>query len=144
CECEHKPVGCGALAMGQIMWKWQWPQTYNWSNMMNTLHENDTDDIPRLLADCGGKANMNYWWCDGAWTTTNNLVDAFVDFNYKAVDKRVKNDWPNDVWIQIIRNEIDCERPVLYRGGGVIDPGDWGNVHYFVIDGYSQDDFNFF
>lgn len=113
CNCGHEPVGCGAVAMGQIMWKWQWPQTYNWSQMDTELKENDNDAIPRLLSDCGRKADMHYG-CSGSWAYINKLVDAFKDFNYKGVEKREKKDWPNDVWIQMIRNEIDCERPVLY------------------------------
>ena len=42
-----------------------------------------------------------------------------------------------------MKTELDVGRPILYRGGEVIDLGnvnDWGNVHYFVCDGYDEND----
>lgn len=144
CDCDHKPVGCGAIAMGQIMWYWEWPSSYNWLIMPNVLRNStpieEGDEIARLLRDCGNKADMTYW-CSGSWTTVNNIEDAFKEFNYKGVEKRVRGDWRDDVWMQIIRNEIDCERPVFYRG----DKSDLStDKHFFVIDGYDVQDANHF
>ena len=78
-------VGCSAVAMGQIMWYWQWPHTsitpesvnnnnqysentilhlYNWDITPNKI-TNDTplkhaDMIATILRDCGYAANMTY------------------------------------------------------------------------------------
>ncbi len=155
CNCDHKPVGCGPVAMGQIMWYWQWPKnssyrSYDWNLMPNVLTNSSTssegDAIGYLLKDCGTACdmidNVNYW-CDGAWTTTNNIEEAFVEkFKYKAAEKKVKSDWDySGAWNDLIRAEIDAGRPVLYRG----DKSDLRtSKHFFVCDGYDTPDFNSF
>jgi len=145
CGCDGKALaGCGAVAMGQIMWKWEWPNSYPWRRMPTQLKDGDSDDIPRLLRDCGIKSNMNYF-CSGSFTTLDNLVEAFDDFNYKFVTGIKQKGWNyGNVWEDIIRTELDCGRPVLYRGGEVIEKGDMGSVHYFVIEGYNHEAPNFF
>jgi len=151
CDCNHKPAGCGAVALGQIMWYWQWPnksnyRSYDWNLMPNELLNTSTieqgDEIAHLLSDIGESSNMTYW-CAGSWTTVNNLEEALKNnFNYKSVEKKIKNNWSyNDVWNDLIRAEIDAERPVVYRG----DKSDLsGEKHIFVIDGYSVEDDIFF
>lgn len=144
CNCDHKPAGCGAVAMGQIMWDWEWPKSYRWNLMPKALRNStptvDANEIARLLRDCGVESNMTYW-CSGSWTTVNNIEDAFKSFNYKGVEKRVKSNWSNDIWKKILQNEIDCNRLVFYRG----DKSDLSiNKHHFIIDGYSSSDPNLF
>ncbi len=144
CDCDHKPIGCGAVAMGQIMWYWQWPNTssyrsYDWEMMPDTLlnstEPEEGDEIAHLLHDCAESANMNYG-CNGSWTTTNNLEDGFKDrFKYKGVEKKVRTSWDyGNAWHDMIRAEIDAGRPVLYRG----DKSDLSTAkHFFVCSGYS-------
>ncbi|MDF1548507.1 MAG: C10 family peptidase [Bacteroidales bacterium] len=150
CDCNRPPLGCAAVAMGQIMWYWQWPpysnyRPYDWSLMptelLNTTPTNKAEEIAHFLSDCAEATKMNYM-CLGSWTTVNNTVDAFVNnFKYKAVDKRVKNDWPGNAWLKLIRAEIDAERPVFYRG----DKSDLSTEkHFFVLDGYDIIDHNYF
>jgi len=149
-------AGCGAVALGQIMWYWQWPdnsscRSYDWDLMPNELLSSSSDaegdEIAHLLRDIGNKSNMTYW-CAGSWAHTNKLVDALKnDFKYKGVEKKVRANWFDDVWNDLIRAEIDAGRPVLYRGGNVVDlnlPDEIGNVHYFVVDGYHQNNLDFF
>ena len=68
------PVGCTAVAMGQIMKKWNYPvylsskvQQYDWCNMEDRLYyygnpdyEKQRNAIARLLKDCADNANSNY------------------------------------------------------------------------------------
>lgn len=146
CDCGRKPVGCAAVAMAQIMWYWQFPQSssfrsYDWDAMptaiYNTTPQNQADAIAQLLRDCGDAANTNFC-CSGSWTTTNNIVDAFKNnFKYKGVEKKERSDWTEGSWKNMLCAEIDAGRPVLYRGGAVIS--DLGAVHYFIIDGYKMD-----
>ena len=151
CFCNKKSVGCGAVAMGQIMWYWQWPysssyRTYNWSSMpaelKNSSSTNEEDEIAHLLRDCGSASNMTYW-CSGSWTTMNNIVDAFKNsFNYKGVKKQVRSKWSyGNAWEDLLRSEIDAGRPILYRG----DKCDLcSEKHYFVLDGYDANDPDYF
>jgi hypothetical protein len=152
---DHKPAGCGAVSMGQIMWYWQWPisssyRTYNWSLMPSELNNTSTvpeiDEVAHLLRDCGLANGMDYssfLGKDFSWTTMNNIEDAYKDvFNYKGVKKHVRNDWDyGSAWRDLLRSEIDNERPVLYRG----DKSDLsGDKHYFVLDGYDVSDPDYF
>ncbi len=153
CFCDRKSTGCGAVAMGQIMWYWQWPistsyRTYNWNLMPTELNYSSTtpeeDEIANLLRDIGrpDATDMTYW-CSGTWTTVNKVEDAFINmFNYKGVKKHVKKYWEyGDAWQDLIRSEIDTERPVFYRG----DKSDLStSKHMFVLDGYDAADPDFF
>lgn len=151
CDCDRKPTGCGAVVMGQIMWYWQWPQnssyrTYNWGLMPDELTNSSTtaegEEVARLLKDCGDASDMTYW-CSGSWTTVNKIEDAFKDkFNYKGIKKHVKNDWDyGSAWQDLLRSEIDNERPVFYRG----DKSDLStSKHFFVLDGYDASDPDYF
>lgn len=147
CYCDYKPVGCGAVAMGEIMWYWRWPISYNWSIIPTELKDNtptyQANELARLLHDCGIKANMNYC-CNGSWATTNNVCDGLIDLGFESAQVKIRNQISDNAWKQLLRTELDAERPVLYRGGAVIDPGDWGNVHYFVCDGYDRDNTDYF
>jgi len=142
CDCDHKPVGCAAVAMAQIMWYWQFPQTssfrsYDWDMMpraiFSTTLQTQADAIAQLLRDCGDAANITFC-CNGSWTTTNNIEDALKNnFKYKGVEKKTRTDWSGAMWRQMLRAEIDAGRPVLYRG----DECDLCSAkHFFVVDGY--------
>lgn len=151
CTCDRKPAGCAAIAMGQIMWYWQWPQsssyrTYNWGLMPNMLTNSSSisegDEVAHLIKDCGDATDMTYW-CSGSWTSVNKTVDAFKNvFNYKGVMKYVKKDWKyGSAWRDLLRSEIDNERPVFYRG----DKSDFSfSKHFFNIDGYDATNPDYF
>ncbi len=141
CNCGRKPVGCGAVAMGQIMWYWKWPNSssynpYEWELMPDELTNSseawEEHEIAKLLFDCAESANMQYN-CWGSWALINKIVDGLKnDFKYKGVDKVKRNNWDdyNDAaWENLIRAEIDAGRPVLFYGG---------TTHYFVCDGYHE------
>ncbi len=154
CDCGRAPIGCSAVAMGQVMWYWQWPnisswgnniyKTYNWNLMPDILTNGMTAqgaEIANLLRDCG-VANGTVYACNGSFATMNNIENALRNnFNFKAARMVVKNDWKSSVWTDLIRAEIDSERPVIYRG----DKSDLStDKHIFVIDGYDASDADFF
>ncbi len=141
CTCnDTPPAGCGAVAMGQVMWYWKWPKSskyrsYDWGSMPTELLETtpsaQADAIAFLLKDCGSASNMVYA-CAGSFTTS--IESALEnDFNYKGITKVTKRDWSGSVWNDLIRTEIDCERPVIMYGEKALT---LDKKHYFVIDGY--------
>lgn len=141
CECGHKPVGCGAVAIGQTLWYWSWVknnsylENYNWElipGMLNvTTPSNSVKAITTFLRDCGTIVDMTYW-CAGAWTIMENIVEALQNHGYESAKKYLKSDWDDGSWPNLIRSEIDNNRPVIYYG----DEGLWSSGHFFVIDGY--------
>ena len=84
-SCGRALVGCGAVAMAQVMSYWQWPdyafirdtiiagvcsgdwnqRFYDWDNMPNEIKSTTTiyqaDAIAELLRDCAYAANTIFW-----------------------------------------------------------------------------------
>lgn len=152
CDCDRKDVGCGAVAMGQIMWYYQWPlsspyRTYNWANMPNAVTNSTPitqgDEVAHLLRDLGSAADFTYW-CSGTFPLggTNSIVNSFNTFGYSGVKKHVRAQWDyGTAWGDLIRSEIDNYRPVFYRG----DECDLcTSKHFWVIDGYDSSDPDYF
>jgi hypothetical protein len=142
CNCSRKPVGCGAVAMAQVMRFWEFPnkstvRPYDWDLMPHTMlsstAQNQSEAIARLLRDCGDKAGTTYC-CQGSYTTTNSLVDALINaFKFQGAEKKSRSNWGNAGWEALIRAEIDAGRPVIYRG----DEADLdSDKHIFIVDGY--------
>lgn len=145
CICINSKVGCGAVAMGQAMWYWQWPQqsiyrTYDWNNMPNALYNNtpvqEEDNIAHFLHDCGIACNMNYYFCRGSWTLISYIASALqTKFGYTTCEVLTRSDWSDDVWIKIMKTEIDAGRPIIYTGfpDNAIN---FPEGHFFNVDGY--------
>ncbi|NCD00265.1 MAG: hypothetical protein EOL95_11275 [Bacteroidia bacterium] len=145
CLCTNSNVGCGAVAMGQAMWYWQCPRqsiyrTYDWSNMPNALYDNtpvqQEDNIAHFLHDCGVACNMNYDFCDGSWTLISYIANALqTKFGYTTCEVLTRSDWSDDVWIKIMKTEIDAGRPIIYTGfpDNAIN---FPEGHFFNVDGY--------
>ena len=161
CACSNItkcPVGCVAVAMGQIMRYWQYPEkspytgeNYDWSNMTDTLKaksprfEQERKAIARLLRDCGESADMQYcfapkrYGCQSfAWPT--KARDGFVDkFNYSAAaDKKLRSSNNTKSWKALIIDNIKRGFPVLYASASlaVKDFAECG--HAYVCDGYNE------
>lgn len=146
CNCGYKPVGCGPVAIAGILWYYKYPTAYNWNGMPSAIYRDtptyEATAIANLLALCGSAANTVYW-CAGSWTTVNNVEDAFKDaFNFQAVSKEKKEHWGyKDAWGDLIRSEIDNNRPVIYRG----DKADLSTEkHIWICDGYDLVDKSLF
>jgi hypothetical protein len=142
CTCQSPPVGCGAVAMGQVMWYWKWPQsstyrTYNWNQMPVALTNSSTtaqgEAVAKLLLDCAESSNMVYA-CGGSFTTS--IESALKNtFGYTAITGNNRNNYTDTAWDNLIRTEIDNERPVIYYGEKAHISSE---KHYFVIDGYES------
>lgn len=146
CSCGHKPTGCAPVAMGEVMWYWQWPREssyrkYHWEHMPPFM-DNDTDpweasNISRLLRDLG-RATLTAYTCDGSGTWYSFVEDALRnDFGYSTAKKMIAWNWRyGTAWNDLIKSEIDNNRPVIFYG----DDGIIFNGHYFVLDGYNDFD----
>ncbi len=146
CNCGHKPAGCAPVAMGQVMWYWQWPRRscygkYQWEHMPpfidNSTSSWEASNISKLLRNIGDATQTEYC-CKGSFTLWPSVTAAFCNvFGYATVKQHQLSNWHYGTsWIDLIKSEIDNNRPVVYYG----DPGllFWG--HYFVVDGYKDFD----
>lgn len=154
--CDHNLTGCGATAMAMCMRKWEWPLVtsysyYRWDLMNSILSNGDNDFIPKLMRDCGLKANMTYEnfagihsffgkAINGSWTTSSNIKEGLDDMNYNAICYD-RGDWKNysGAWLNLIKSEIDCGRPVIVYGQDADGVHNIIYSHHYVIDGYKED-----
>ena len=137
-------AGCAPVAMGQVMWYWQWPNSsprrvYNWELMPAKLSNGDMvggNAIGHLLHDCGMAVGIGYSCC-GSFAFSHLVESALIDtFNFKAATLENPGDWGGGggAWISLIRTEIDCGRPVIFKGEECLL---CSQKHYFVIDGHN-------
>ena len=146
-------AGCVATAMAQVMYYYRYPlqgqdsnsyyssygvlsanfgnTTYDWNAMTNSCNGSNIA-ISTLLYHCGVSVDMNYGpngsGISDMGDAANSLVTYFkysssIQFDYKDMYSNVQ-------WENILKNEFDNNRPVLYAGFG--DDGG----HAFVCDGY--------
>lgn len=148
CDCGSPPVGCGAVAIGQLLWYWKWPQsstyrTYNWNLMPNRLVNStpsaESKEVAQLLLDCAEASNMTYA-CAGSFTTK---VDSALKhtFGYSTARKVKRSDLSVVAWNDLIRTEISRGRPVIMYGAKALTID---KKHYFIIDGYASNQLNYF
>ena len=145
----HCPVGCVAVAMGQIMKKWSYPQFipntcrhYNWSVMPDTLIQmyngnfaTQRDSIARFLLECGLKVNMSYCHGDCSENSSgafdSDVPAALDSFGYKSTEVKYKSAYSQTDWDAMLHNDLDNGRPIYYAGSGS------NGRHGFVCDGYN-------
>ena len=159
-QCGHNYVGCGAVAVGQILWYYQWPHAaivpknmldslgntsdsilsiYDWNNTPSALYNNtqteQANNIAKLLRDCGFASHSRYH--NGGTTsyvsTLNEVLNDYFDYscNYQYFPTA-----QNDDLTSIVKSEIDSGRPVILRGCA----SNGANGHFFIAYGYDNDD----
>lgn len=146
------PAGCVAVALGQVMFYWQYPFfltdnniMFDWCNMADLLQVSDNlcfvDNkraINELLEDCGEAVGMVYA-CSGSGARTFASVNALKDrYHYKSSVDSFSVMFPsihgysNTMYDKIFSN-LDRKRPVIMKAA---DPYYGG--HAFVCDGYKN------
>ena len=143
--CQHCPAGCGAVAMGQVMYYWQtplliktFPEQFDWCNMTPKLlsnsptYETNRNAIAFLLWQCAESINTCYS-CGGSNSNLPDTREALVDaFQYSEDAHHSKKRYYSDAeWITKLKNHIDWGFPIIYRGSGT-------GGHAFVCDGYDN------
>ena len=156
-------AGCVATAMAQIMKYWNYPEhgmrshsyshatygvlsadfqstTYDWDNMTNTYNDSSTYAqkmaVATLMYHCGVSVDMNYS------PNFSGAGDAIVAealrtyFNYSLETAyHERSEYNDTVWINMLKADLDLNRPIWYRGSG----SEGG--HAFVFDGYNDSDY---
>ena len=154
--CGHVVTGCVATAMAQVLFYHQSPNsgsgfhsynsnygtlsadfantTYNWTAMTDTLDAQSSaaavSAVATLISHCGIAVDMNYTaGSSGAYSA--DAANAFVHyFNYDLdLSLKHRDNYPDSVWEQMVRTELDSLRPLYYDGSG-------SGGHAFVCDGY--------
>jgi hypothetical protein len=120
--------------------------TYNWQGMPNTISSSNLA-VALLSYHCGISMEMQY----GIGSEGGSLAFAISEsapngscteqalkqyFNYDQNLRGIKKVRYSDfAWMELIRNELNSNRPILYAGFGN------GGGHAFICDGYSANNF---
>ena len=119
------PVGCGPIAMGQVMRYHQYPSTFNWSNMPYNYSTSTTAQFPYQI---GLACNANY--TDTAtYVKLDSVKNALESFGYHV-------DVANHSASTTI-NSLLSGRPVIMRGDISDDDGSLSG-HEWVASGCSN------
>lgn len=161
-SCGRAYVGCGAVAMAQIMSYWKWPdyafirdtiiagvcsgdwnqRFYDWDNMPKEIISTTTiyqaDAIAGLLRDCAYASNTVFWDSTGLHDSGSSALIGNIntalknDFGFHT-DRVHEYSWTE--MEPILCQEIDSKRPVLCQAWQNTDTTKLSG-HSFVIDGY--------
>lgn len=124
----NAPVGCVAVAVGQIMKYHEYPSTYDWDNMPNVVA---TETTARFLAEVGEKVGMEY----DVNESSSNIDKALAGLKAYGYSSARKVDHDNSP----VTAELAAGRPVYMRGydsSGFL--GFKKEGHAWVCDGTSQ------
>ena len=115
--------------------------TYDWSNMPYTYGNSATtaqkNAVAQLMVDCGIMVQMDYGTSSvgGSGAYAEDMLPALIEhmgYSKKAVF-RYRTNYTTEEWMNMIAEDIDNDRPVLYGGSG--DDGG----HQFLCDGYDYE-----
>lgn len=108
----HAPVGCGPLAIAQILNYWKYPTIYNWNNMPNDTANNDTRIMIDAIHDYYQQNDRLLEYKYNETITTADLLDDVIKskFGYKSA-VMISYD------ASTVRDEIkNNNRPVIFAG----------------------------
>ncbi len=156
------PVGCVAIAMAQVMKYYNYPETgtnsysytpggwwgdgvygtlsanfanttYKWNEMPYNLNRS-CEPLAKFLLHCGIAVSMNYG-PDGSGSQTEYTADALEQyFRYSNdVEALSKDNYSEANWNNILQNELDNNRVIIYAGSSETVGHAWN------IDGYQGD-----
>jgi hypothetical protein len=159
---ERAVTGCVATAMAQVMKHWNYPATgtgfhsynhsaygtlsanfgsttYQWNSMPNVVSSSN-HEVAMLMYHCGVSVNMDYGisstgGSSATYEATANALKSY--FGYRSSLQLVfSNTYDSQLqWINVLKNELDGGRPILYAGAGS------GGGHAFICDGYDNSNF---
>ena len=161
-EYMHAPVGCVGLAMAMAMCYQQYPPhgtgtvaytnhydgqalSYDFSKVefdyenMQQFYVGDEEqyeiDAVAELCRAAGMSVKSEYRVDG--TAADLSASAFRNyFNYPSEGLALlsREYFTPEEWDRLVYEELENDRPVVYRGGGTVGTGG----HAFVIDGYKD------
>lgn len=115
---------------------------YQWEQMpleyrSGYYTEEQANQVAALMWNIGANVQMDYdvIGTEGSSSNGTDIAEALRSvFGYSLEVRYVyKSDYRWEDWKDLIRNEIDQDRPMVYRGSGT-------GGHLFVLDGYNQEE----
>ena len=156
---EHAPVGCWAVAIGQIMGYYKHPTSFmdnlrrnnsygrielNWEEIQKVKNAKELSEIKyrtqvsKLLGYIGYKIGMEYT-CDGSSTNKDNAMSFLKECGYSGTSGKNYN-------FTSVASQLKSKKPVIMTGKqnrtnrflGLVYT--YSDGHAWVVDGYSFDE----
>ena len=153
------PVGCVAVSMSQIMHYWSYPEqgtginsyvendfgsievnfgtaVYDYANMANTYA---TSASQQLLYHAGVSVNMDYDYSGsgaqvhGVYPSAEYALENYFLYS-PDISAVFLEDYTVTEFSNILKNELDNSRPILYSG---YENTDYDGGHAWNVDGYN-------
>ncbi len=114
---------------------------YNWNNMLDSYSnvqytQEQANSVAQLMAEIGTAVQADYG-TDGTGASTDAVVTSLIKYyNYdKSALNHMREYYNTSDWIEMIKAELNNNRPVLYSGFNE-EAG-----HAFVLDGYTTENY---
>ena len=139
---ERCVTGCVATAMAQVMYYHKCPATmFKWSKMNTTyagdetLNDESAEAVASLMYNCGYWVDMN-WGAEMSSAQSSQIVNALTGLQYNTETVKIlsRNYYSYENWVNLIYNELEQRRPVIYSGSTPSGAG-----HAFICDGYKSE-----
>lgn len=110
---------------------------YDWANIPKDRRPSTTAEkqaVADIMYHCGAMVTMDYTK-EGSGAYSENIVPAMVKhLSYSSsAAEFFRANYSNSDWFNMIKDEIDAKRPILYGGSDE----DTEDGHQFVCDGYN-------
>jgi hypothetical protein len=130
------PTGCVATAMGQILYYWQYPTSYNWSVMpltSNSYTAVGETEVSRLMWNLGQSVGMVYTPTSSAPASTSpTVISNALRSSYCNFSSASEATYSNTSSYPTVMSNIDSREPLILIGDTQTDG------HAWVCDGYMQ------
>ena len=139
---KQSVTGCVATATAQVMYYYQYPDSFAWNDMKLSYSKDDTSSaayaVAKLMADVGASVFMNYS-SSGSSAASSFVSEALrYSFGYSGTTEYTnRENYTSKEWDELIYNELKLGRPVLYAAQA-ISPSQGESGHAFVVDGYDD------
>ena len=113
---------------------------YDWNNMLDgysgEYSDVQADAVATLMYDCAIATNTKFN-TNSSSSTTSEMVNALTQyFDYdEGTALYERSNYSNDEWMDMIYNEMDNKRPILYTG----KKSSSSSGHAFVLHGYNSE-----
>lgn len=161
---EHCITGCIAISTSQTLYYYQYPDSakgtvnyvsrtnqipiqedlsafkFNWSDIKsiykNGATQKECDEVANLVYCCAVAVQMDFGIRESAASSVSQVKALVENFGYDTDIACIdKNCIPTNEWQELMLNELNNERPIVYSA---VAPSVGG--HSFIIDGYKADE----
>ena len=162
----NTPVGCVAVAMGQVMHHWKYPEhgtgshTYTYNGITHNVDFSsatyDWDAMPNSCSSANNAVATLLYHCGVAietWYTSSNST-AYVlyspahpynaetalkeNFGYSSdAHGELRSNYDKNTWMSMLKSNLDAGIPIIYNGFN----SSYAGGHCFICDGYDANDF---